>query len=1229
MPDDAPAESAPDPLDSLPPAGPAFPGTRLCDGLPPVAEICSRLSPFRRVAVALALGCLVFAATGVSAQNDGVTLDATEFRRLVYSAHLLTQLDEKPELDASLQVLLELQRRNPHADPAALAAMIEEATVRFRDNVPAYLRDNAVRDEILSAYLEGLHSVPAAADFVPATLALLSRFVLDPEDYATASAAELIHAGNQRLLVAEAAAAEREALVEECTLRASGNGAFRRVLDALLALETEVSWGSTSDEILRANSALSNSPTMQLFLSRSRASGDGSVTVSTNELKNLFALEMAAMHEIINTNLAVNLEIIATQGDLTSYLTNTALIQANQQREAAVRQGQSARIAASSAAVAQVGRLTASKLPAVGLAMNGLGRGVKSIADGMEGVRKGWSAASKLGKAAACGNFVSGGLQVVGAMLSIFGVFQDPNDAVLEELAEVKTLINELSSNMNYRFDQVDRSLNQLGENLDEVLDRLAHSINLIGEVGHDVNEVRRDLVDVQSDLHQLERHLLSYVNQLYARGLNADFNTSLGYEATYGDPMPAGDYNRTEAAFFTHARNNSVDGLSTPYADRDYTPAGLYRELTESGNGATNRLDQNLGYLKKYLNDVLGQPTAGTPGQLANPRDWFVGASAYLQLAVENPGYYREVNISNRLDLIIARGRELTGFLRSLTFSDTSINWPLRNALEGHYVGALTEFTGRVQATEQQFADDRGFALDAWRQWSLDAPRLTAGPTDILTSPEMELPALPGDAIRIAAGSHHSLALRADGTVVAWGGQNGWGETTVPPEATNVVAVAAGAVHSLVLRRDGTVVGWGQNFYNQANGNLAGANVVAVAAGGLHSLALRGDGRVVAWGNGGGGQTTVPPTATNVVAVAAGGYHSLALRANGTVVGWGDNRDGQIGVPPGAASVVSIVAGGYHSLALRADGTVVGWGNNQYGQIDVPAGATNVVAVAAGEVHSLALRADGTVVAWGWGESGQTIIPPGATNVIAIVGGSDHSLFLTAAGTTGPVGGSEPFLVRADIPSRVGSLIGEANEAVLTRLDLDLRDPGLELSGAKALLTAVLELGLPHTLGQDDVLHGFLYGSEPLADLEACREFLQAQIAELQVRADARPELFGEVAVRRYLRFSERLEARLNDLAATGEPEIPRMVGHTLRLLNLLREAWALAPPPALEIGPELRPPLLTIYGEPHVRYSVQDSADLEAWLDTSLTDLLELTPMAIPDTSDPQRFYRAIHNR
>jgi hypothetical protein len=77
----------------------------------------------------------------------------------------------------------------------------------------------------------------------------------------------------------------------------------------------------------------------------------------------------------------------------------------------------------------------------------------------------------------------------------------------------------------------------------------------------------------------------------------------------------------------------------------------------------------------------------------LANPQDWAAGASAWIQLAIENPGHFRryerDVGFPSRLDGIISKGRELTNFIGQLALMPgTNINWPLYAALQSHYVG-------------------------------------------------------------------------------------------------------------------------------------------------------------------------------------------------------------------------------------------------------------------------------------------------------------------------------------------------------------------------------------------------------------------------------------------------------------------------------------------------------------------------------------------------------------
>ena len=82
------------------------------------------------------------------------------------------------------------------------------------------------------------------------------------------------------------------------------------------------------------------------------------------------------------------------------------------------------------------------------------------------------------------------------------------------------------------------------------------------------------------------------------------------------------------------------------------------------------------------------------------------------------------------------------------------------------------------------------------------------------------------GGVVAIAGGGYHSMALKSDGTVWAWGanyyGQLGDGSTTnrtTPVQVsglTGVVAIAGGGNHSLALKSDGTVYAWGYNNRGQ-----------------------------------------------------------------------------------------------------------------------------------------------------------------------------------------------------------------------------------------------------------------------------------------------------------------------------------------------------------------------------------------------------------------------------
>ena len=324
-------------------------------------------------------------------------------------------------------------------------------------------------------------------------------------------------------------------------------------------------------------------------------------------------------------------------------------------------------------------------------------------------------------------------------------------------------------------------------------------------------------------------------------------------------------------------------------------------------------------------------------------------------------------------------------------------------------------------------------------------------------------------DVVTVAGGGLHSLAIKSDGTgdstsndgtVYAWGnnfnGQLGDGTSgsgtnkTTPVQVsglTDVVAVAGGNSHSLALKSDGTLWAWGNNDVGQLGNGESGSGVVSNTPVQVEDPS--------------------DPTGffTDVVAVAAGSNHSLAIKSDGTddgssddgmVYAWGFNSEGQLGdgtsgsptnnkSTPAQASglmdVTEVAGGNAHSLALESNGTVYTWGSNSKGQLghdpnpatsgfepsSTPSqvsGLTNVEDVASGLNHNLATKSThGAVWAWGcndYGQLGNNGVPtnPGSNcapfsrtpvqtiglfNAAEVAGGGSHSLALANSETIAP----------------------------------------------------------------------------------------------------------------------------------------------------------------------------------------------------------------------------------
>jgi alpha-tubulin suppressor-like RCC1 family protein len=227
--------------------------------------------------------------------------------------------------------------------------------------------------------------------------------------------------------------------------------------------------------------------------------------------------------------------------------------------------------------------------------------------------------------------------------------------------------------------------------------------------------------------------------------------------------------------------------------------------------------------------------------------------------------------------------------------------------------------------------------------------------------------------------------ASASAGSVSRWGSYLAGSQEAGPPETqfepaavglTDVSSVAAGNSSSYALKADGSVWAWGNGTVGQlGNGSVAnssspvavafpqGVVITAIGESKNQGFAIDSGGEPWTWGQGTadcmpGRMSSRPvriPNLTQVVEVQGGQNHVLWRKRDGTVLGCGTNGDGQLGlgdevanaktpmVVPGLQSIVQISTGNRTLEARDSSGRVFMAGENTRGQIGVGSSEENI----------------------------------------------------------------------------------------------------------------------------------------------------------------------------------------------------------------------------------------------------------------------------------------------
>ena len=233
-------------------------------------------------------------------------------------------------------------------------------------------------------------------------------------------------------------------------------------------------------------------------------------------------------------------------------------------------------------------------------------------------------------------------------------------------------------------------------------------------------------------------------------------------------------------------------------------------------------------------------------------------------------------------------------------------------------------------------------------------------------------------DWVKVSASYFFTLALKADGTIWAWG-QNDLYQLGNPPAtaqqlfpiqvgtASDWADIASGTSDTaFAIKSNGTIWGWGANPSSIIVPGSSTQSVTTptqvgtdtdwakMSVGGAHILAQKTDGTLWSWGGGSALGVGGTPSVTNIPqqisadlwkSFSAGTGTSFGVKADGTLWAWGVNINGQLAdgtsvnrtIPTqiGTDTNWSTVKAGKFSpaVATKTDGSVWYWGLNYYGE--------------------------------------------------------------------------------------------------------------------------------------------------------------------------------------------------------------------------------------------------------------------------------------------------------
>ena len=303
-----------------------------------------------------------------------------------------------------------------------------------------------------------------------------------------------------------------------------------------------------------------------------------------------------------------------------------------------------------------------------------------------------------IGAAYATGDIFGGVASTAGAVSGVLGLVDLLGDGppsadaqIFAQIAGLRQQVEDLRVQMNARFDIVDAKLDTIFETM----------VTAFGMLQDGIDTLIAEITSVRSSLDRIEAALYGFAQNLLLVDLTTltdailDYRTKTGFDLAYADQSPsfvAGASSFTTFATFT-AQTSSFAG-----------PENNQNMILTIDN-AVDVLSGPDDVVSRLLNDFRRVPPGlftmdATPvtgpiitGRVAAPAPWTQAASAYAQLARENPWYFAYMLRSQRdsmggdtpqIDQIIAQGARIRSLANATRDRNDLFNAMLTRASDG-----------------------------------------------------------------------------------------------------------------------------------------------------------------------------------------------------------------------------------------------------------------------------------------------------------------------------------------------------------------------------------------------------------------------------------------------------------------------------------------------------------------------------------------------------------------